>query len=196
MAENLRDEHSSDAGLKGNFMNTKKMALASMIVLGMSSSVFAADQGHGKVTFTGSIIDSPCSIKPESVDQTVSLGQISKASLDNSGKSTPRNFRIDLENCSFGTADAKNKVTVTFTGAESTVNKGSLGISGTAKGASVVIADGSGQNITLAQPTNPQALQNGSNSINFSAFLQGDGSADSITEGDFQAVTDFTLAYN
>lgn len=37
----------------------------------------AADQGHGTVTFTGSIIDAPCSIAPESIDQTVNLGQIS-----------------------------------------------------------------------------------------------------------------------
>ncbi|MDI6978669.1 type 1 fimbrial protein, partial [Serratia sp. Se-RSBMAAmG] len=43
-------------------------------------SLFAVSSVHaksGKVTFTGSIIDAPCSIAPGSVDQTVSLGAIS-----------------------------------------------------------------------------------------------------------------------
>ena len=174
----------------------KKAMLASVILLGMSSLANAADQGSGKVTFTGSIIDSPCSITPESVDQTVDLGQISKVALENGGKSTPRNFSIDLENCSFGTPAATNKVQITFTGMESAANNGLLGITGTASGASVAITDGSGAVIELGQPSKEQALQDGNNSLSFAAYVQGDGASATITEGDFQSVADFTLAYN
>lgn len=173
-----------------------KTYLAAAIMFGAISMAQAADEGHGKVTFTGSIIDSPCSISPESVDQTVDLGQISKTALQNGGKSTPHNFTIALENCAFGTPAAKNKVQVTFSGMESSAANGLLGITGTASGASVAITSGDGEVIKLGEPTKAQTLQDGSNTLNFAAYMQGDGAAETITEGDFQTVADFTLAYN
>ncbi|CAI0993411.1 Fimbria A protein precursor [Serratia fonticola] len=177
-------------------MKMNKTLLAVAVVFGMSSLAHAADQGHGKVTFTGSIIDAPCSIAPESVDQTVDLGQISNAALKDSGQSTPKNFDIKLEDCSFGTPAAKNKVKVTFTGMESASGNGLLGITGNAKGASVAITQADGSVIKLGTPTKEQVLQDGNNTLNFAAYMQGDGASAAITEGDFQAVADFTLAYN
>lgn len=177
-------------------MKVNKTLLAAVAVFGLSSLAHAADQGHGKVTFTGSIIDAPCSISPESVDQTVDLGQISNVALQNSGKSTPRNFDIKLENCSFGEPAAKNKVAVTFTGMESAAGNGLLGITGTAKGASVAITQADGEVIKLGQATKQQTLQDGNNTLSFAAYMQGDGASATITEGEFQSVADFTLAYN
>ena len=182
-------------------MQLNKIMMAAVVAFGLSSTAFAADQGHGKVTFTGAIIDAPCSITPESIDQTVELGQISKVALLNGGQSTPRNFSIDLENCTFDADDEgnllKNKVAITFTGMESQAGNGLLGITGTAKGASVAITDGSGSVITLGEPTKEQSLQAGNNTLSFAAYLQGEtASGTVITEGDFQAVADFTLAYN
>lgn len=182
-------------------MKLNNIMMAAAVAFGLSSTAFAADQGHGKVTFTGSIIDAPCSIAPEASDQTVELGQISKVALLNGGKSTPRNFAIALENCTFATNAQgvleKNKVALTFTGMESQANNGLLGITGTAKGAAVAITDGSGATIKLGKATKSQELQNGSNSLNFAAYLQGDTASTAvITEGEFQAVADFTLAYN
>lgn len=178
-------------------MKLNNVMMASVLALGLSSSAFAADQGHGKVTFTGSIIDAPCSIKPQSIDQTVELGQISNASLLNAGKSQPRVFTIELEDCVFTGPAAANKVSVTFTGMESVANNGLLGITGSASGASVAITDGAGEVIKLGQGTKPQELQDSpSNTLKFSAYLQGDGAAATITEGSFQSVADFTLAYN
>ncbi|HHR6038863.1 TPA: fimbrial protein [Providencia alcalifaciens] len=177
-------------------MKMNKALLAATVVLGMSSLAHAADQGHGKVTFTGSIIDAPCSIAPESIDQTIELGQVSNAALKDGGQSTPKNFDIKLENCSFGTPAAKNKVQVTFTGMESVAGNGLLGITGNAKGASVAITQGDGKVIELGKPTKEQGLQDGNNTLSFAAYMQGDGESAVITEGDFQAVTDFTLAYN
>ncbi|HIE1061110.1 TPA: fimbrial protein [Serratia marcescens] len=176
-------------------MKLNKTLLAVAMSFGIVSMAQAADQGHGKVTFTGSIIDAPCSISPESIDQTVDLGQISKVALVDGGKSTPRNFSIDLEDCSFGNPASKNKVQVTFTGMESATNSGLLGITGTAKGAAIAITQGNGEVIKLGQPTKEQVLQDGKNTLTYAAYVQGEG-ADAITEGDFQAVADFTLAYN
>lgn len=177
-------------------MNLNKTLLAAVIAFGSASMAQAAtDQGHGKVTFTGSIIDAPCSIAPESADQTVDMGQISKVAMQNGGQSTPKNFDIKLEGCSFGTPAAKNKVQVTFTGLESRAGKGLLAITGTAKGASVAITQ-AGQIITLGTATKEQTLQEGNATLSFAAYMQGDGASAIISEGDFQAVTDFTLKYN
>ncbi|MDI7374327.1 type 1 fimbrial protein, partial [Cronobacter sakazakii] len=38
-------------------------------------------------------------------------------------------------------------------------------------------------------------LQEGNNTLLFSAYLQGDGASATIVPGDFTAVADFTLAY-
>lgn len=109
-------------------MKLNKIVMALVLAFSTVSGAQAADQGHGKVTFTGSIIDAPCSITPQSIDQTVDLGQISKEALLSGGKSTPRNFSIGLENCSFGSPATKNKVQVTFTGMESAAKNGLLGL--------------------------------------------------------------------
>lgn len=178
-------------------MKLKSTAMATFMALGLIATANAADQGHGKVTFTGSIIDAPCSITPESIEQTIELGQISKVALADGGKSTPRNFTIALENCSFGDPAVKNKVNVTFTGMESSVNNELLGITGTAKGAGIALTQLDGSLIKLGTPTKDQVLQDGKNTLTFAAYVQGSADATTpVTEGEFQSVTDFTLSYN
>lgn len=175
-------------------MNFKKVALASVMGLVLTASAQAADQGHGKVTFTGSIIDAPCSINPDSIDQTVNLGQVSNVALKangNTGTSVPRNFEIKLENCDTTTLKS---VKTTFTGAEG-ANAGSLGITGTAKGASIILTNGDGEQLKLGDASEAHMLQNGNNTLLFSAYLKGDGASATVTPGDFSAVADFTLAY-
>ena len=95
-------------------MKLNKIVMALVLAFSTVSGAQAADQGHGKVTFTGSIIDAPCSITPQSIDQTVDLGQISKEALLSGGKSTPRNFSIGLENCSFGSPDLPPELDTSF----------------------------------------------------------------------------------
>ncbi|ROR60342.1 UNVERIFIED_ORG: type 1 fimbria pilin [Providencia alcalifaciens] len=178
-------------------MFNKSLISAALVVMGMSSMANAADAGHGKVTFTGSIIDAPCSITPDSIEQTVELGQISKVALTGGGQSTPRNFSIALENCSFGTPATKNKVNVTFTGMESSVNNELLGVTGTAKGVGIALTQLDGSLIKLGTPTKDQVLQDGNNTLTFAAYVKGSSDeAIAVTEGDFQSVTDFTLSYN
>jgi len=185
-------------------MKLNKIMLAAVMAFGVSSVAHAAvkDQGHGKVTFSGSIIDAPCSIAPDSLDQTVELGAISNVALKGNGteggKSTPRNFQIKLENCDLNpTAPGKNNsVKVTFSGSPSEANNALLGITGTAKGAGIAITDGSGKLITLGQASDARDLQNGANTLSFAAYLQGAAaSTATITPGEFQSVADFTLAY-
>lgn len=163
-------------------MKLNKIMLAAVMAFGVSSLAHAADQGHGKVTFSGSIIDAPCSIAPESLDQTVELGAISNVALKNGGKSTPRNFQIKLENCELTAKDPgkNNTVALTFSGSASEADSKLLGITGTAKGAGIAITDGAGTNIELGKPSKARELQNGANTLSFAAYLQGSSASTAV----------------
>lgn len=171
-------------------LKMNKTVIATFLAFGVISAANAADMGHGSVTFKGSIIDAPCSISSDSVDQTVELGQVSSAALADGGTSVPKNFTIALENCTLATAGS---IKATFTGAAGVGDR--LGVTGTAKGASIALTDGANNVIKLGEASNAQTLQDGNNTLVFSAYLQGDGTGVDIVPGDFTGITDFTLAY-
>lgn len=175
-----------------NSMKLNKIMLAAVMTLGTISMANAANQGAGTVTFKGSIIDAPCSIEPESIDQTVKLGDIATAQLKNGGKSTPQDFLIKLVGCEMGTFKT---VTTTFTGAESEAAPGLLAMKGSARGASISINDVDGKQLDLGEPSKAQELTDGQSTLRFSAHLQGDGASAAVTPGEFSSVADFTLAY-
>lgn len=174
-------------------MKFNKTMLAAVLVFGSVSVANAADQGHGKVTFTGSIIEAPCSIAPNSIDQTVDLGAIANVTLADGGNSQPKEFNINLEKCSVTTAKT---VSTTFDGPAG--KGGLLGMIGDAKGASIAITDGSSNIVELGKPTTGQLISVGATeaTLPFSAYLKGDGGdAASIIPGKFQSVANFTLSY-
>lgn len=176
----------------------KKTILVAIVAGIISSSAMAADAGNGTVTFTGSIISAPCSIAPGEENQEVPMGQISNITLDNGGESSAQPFQIKLENCNL---QGDNQVSVTFNGTEAGTNTGYLAITGDAKGAAVKLMNTSGSVIKVNSPTTQNYVE-GDNSLKFRASLIGlqavdkDGKAVAVTPGQFQAVTNFTLAYN
>lgn len=172
-------------------MKLNKIMAVAVVALGLSS-IAHANQGSGSVTFSGAIIDAPCSINPESVDQTVELGQVANSALKGGGKSIAKAFTINLENCVM--EKDKSNVTVTFTGVEDEKQAGTLKINGSASGASVVVTDKSGKLLPLGNASDAVALAEGTNKLTFGAYLQGN-SASSVVPGDFTAVADFQMAY-
>lgn len=176
----------------------KSLIVLSMLGLAAVSSAHAAS-GGGKVTFTGSIIDAPCSIAPDSLDQTVGLGAISNVALaanGGTGSSTPKVFSINLEDCVIATAGTKDTVTVTFTGAPSTYDNESLGLIGSASGASIQLTEADGTKVKLNTATAGRTVINGSNTLTFAANLKGGGAAATIVPGTFQVPANFVLDYN
>ncbi|WP_026078297.1 MULTISPECIES: fimbrial protein [unclassified Pseudomonas] len=172
-------------------MNTKvKTALLTLGLLAGSMSV--AQAADGTITFTGSVHSGACSIKPESVDQTVPLGAIAKHQLQTGGKSTARPVKIELEGCDL-TGLTDNTVTTTFTAAPSSAVPGAIGTVGGAGNIGIMMTHG-GKQIVLGNPTDPQAIVAGNNTLEFGAYVQGAATGD-IVPGDFSAVTNFTLAY-
>lgn len=170
-----------------------KTALVSLFMLaGSASMVQAAGAGQGTVTFEGSIIEAACSIAPESVDQTVGLGQIAKSQLEEGGASQPEPFEIKLVGCD---TETLKSVSTTFTGGVSKDVPGALGIVGTASGAGIIMRDSTGADVVLGTPTASQPIQDGNNTLLFGAFLKGAAAADAVVPGEFTAITNFSLAY-
>lgn len=175
-------------------MKLNKIMLATAVAFSLSTAVYAADQGHGKITFTGSIIDAPCSITPDTAEQTIPLGQVSNAALKNGGKSAPQEVFIKLTQCDM--SSAKKNVSVTFSGTPDSLLKDNLALSGAASGAAIVLEDGkSGKPIKLDVATDGVLLsETGTTELAFKAYLQGNGA--SVIPGDFRSTVNFTLAYN
>ncbi|WP_234262464.1 fimbrial protein [Klebsiella aerogenes] len=148
---------------------------------------------HGKARFTGAIVNTPCSITADSLDQTIDLGSFTSKELDHGGISGSTPFEINLEDCDIS---EQNTVAVTFSGGADAKDNRLLGLTGTAAGAGIVIADMSGEPLDLGTESEAQKLQNGHNTLHFSAWLKGDSPADTVTPGDFTSVANFQLAYN
>ncbi|BFO09101.1 type 1 fimbrial protein [Serratia rubidaea] len=170
----------------------KLTAVLGVALVLTSGTVIAASQGQGTVTFKGSIIDAPCSIVPDSADQTVDIGQVSSKVLQGGGTSSPQQFNIKLDGCALDTIKA---VTAAFSGIADGNNLALQG--GTAAGASIVIQDKTGKAIKINDATgsSPYTLTDGSNNLQFSAFLQGNGASTAVKTGDFTSVASFVLAY-
>lgn len=179
-------------------MKLSKIALAMgfgmVLVSGMAnaaaSGTTTGGQGHGTVHFKGEIIDSPCSISPDTADQTVDLGQVSNASLKKEGKSTPVPFSIKLQNCDISTYKT---VSTTWSGTPDVNKPTAWGISGTASGAAIVLKDASEKDIELGKATAATTLTANNTTITMSAYLQGDNQP--VVPGSFTGAADFVLAY-
>lgn len=176
----------------------KKNAFVS--AMGMAAVIFsgavmagttptATDSTH--VTFTGSITETPCSLDSGSQGQEVKLGHIAAHVLENQGKSSPVNFQFNLKDCDVTTL--KN-VSVTFTGAADSQDSSLLALGGgQAKGAGIAIAHGDSL-VKLGEATAKQALGKDSNTLQFAAFLKGDGASE-VLPGDFTSVSNVTFTY-
>lgn len=174
-------------------MKFNKIMLSAIFVFGVSSYAAAEDPvvgAAGKVTFAGKIVDAPCSIHPDSVDQTVNMGSIANGALKSGGKSTPQSFILKLTDCDIAT---KKSVETMFTGGASESGDGHIGVIGSAKGISVGIGDTAGNLIALGTPV-PSKLLVGSNDLEFTTFVKGDAK-EAIIPGEFQALARFILTY-
>lgn len=186
-------------------MKLNKIMLAAAMTLGAFGVAHAADavttpasQGGGQLSFSGSIIDSPCSISSESINQDIQLGAISQALLKKAdGHSTPVSVKIKLESCDFGAADklTKNNVTVTFNGLAAAGDSKMLALGGNTSDAGIVFTDATGKKIDLGKASDKTVLTEDS-SLQFSAYVQASKASGAvIVPGDFTAVANFKMAY-
>ncbi|HBA7870665.1 fimbrial protein [Escherichia coli] len=153
------------------------------------------NQGQGVVNFKGTVIDTPCGISPDSVDQSIDFGQISKSHLSNGGTSVQKNLDIKLVNCDISTASAMKSVSVTFSGANVGTQKNELGTSG-GTGTAIVVSGADGKLVSFdGTSTNAKTqLKAGDNILHYSTWVK-QATGGTISEGDFSAVANFNLTY-
>ncbi|MGR5283451.1 fimbrial protein [Photobacterium damselae] len=172
-------------------MKKTLIALTALTSFGISSSVMAA-AGEGVVNFKGTVVDAACGIAPESVDQTIDFGLLSKAHLDADGISIKKPVDIKLVNCVIDDTK-KNVVSVTFNGAVLDGAKKELGTAGDT--GTAIVMTGQAGDVVFGTPTPAQAFQAGSNTLHFSAWVKKATGVTNVKEGAFSAVANFTMAY-
>lgn len=182
--------------MKKTFVAAAMMALFAghAMAAGEAATGGPKDQGHGTIKFIGAIIDSPCSIAPESVDQTIQMGQVANSQLEKQKEGPLRPFEIHLEGCSLETAKS---ATVTFNGIADDTEKKYLAINGFAKGAAIaMVSQLIGEEVILGQPVKAGELVEGDNHLKFGAKLVSNlKEGEKAVAGEFTATTDFVMNY-
>lgn len=176
-------------------MKMVKTIMAGAVAMALVSFGANANQGQGQVNFKGTVIDAPCGIAPESADQTIDFGQISKAHLTNNGTSQHKNVDIKLVNCNF--AEQNKTVTITFSGSTVGADKpDELGTSG-GTGTTIKMSTATGDFVKFDGSTSAGSynLKKGDNTMRYSAWVQKASGEETITEGDFAAVANINLTY-
>ncbi|MBD2791283.1 fimbrial protein [Xenorhabdus szentirmaii] len=178
-------------------MKPTKLAKIAAITLGMG--IFCAQAqaegpasiengGGGKITFTGTVVNAPCNISPESIDQTINFGVLSQ-SLLNKGNETSRSVKIVLTECD---TETYKKAKVTFSGAN--YDSKELLMSGSAKNVAVRLTGLDGD-VVLDQPSKAFNLSKNTNELNFMAFAKKASGESDVTPGEFSGTTTFTMQY-
>ncbi len=193
------------------------MAAAGMMC---ATSAFAADGtvdqtqgpfGSGKVTFTGTITNSPCDIAPGDDNLTVNFGQISYRKLKNANTADTQDVKpvtIHLQNCSFDAAGSDDVIPMSMVHVNFTGNTvpGATDVAypnptgpNMASGVGVQLLD---SKMAVLSPsklasngTDPQQLRDGDNQINLFAQLINLGGTDSIKAGEINIPLNYTLTY-
>lgn len=166
-----------------------------------SNDVKAKNQGHGLVTMGGEIVETPCGIDNDSLDQTVDFG-LSKIKDNQRGKDeglagSRREFVIHLTNCDLASTVepgyVNHKVNVTFNGLADSHDSSLLGVNGEAKGVAIQLQNENGSQIRLGEPSADYELLNGNNTLHLRALLK--IQIDKVQAGEFHTLAQFVVSY-
>lgn len=180
-------------------MNNTSFKVMSLAFFMATSSAALADVngGSGTIHFTGTVIDAPCSIAPESIEQTIELGTVAMSSLKTVGAhSRAATGEIKLVDCTLTSTDGEDtttysKVGVTFSGTPDATVAALLANDSSAQGVGVRLLDVDGNAIALDSETE-YALGNGA-TITYQAYVEANGNT--VTAGDIRSDATFKLNY-
>ncbi|MBL0434251.1 type 1 fimbrial protein [Aeromonas hydrophila] len=151
----------------------------------------------GELNLHGRIIDQPCVVAPESLEQEVEMGVVDVKQLYANGAGEQVPFSIRLTNCKPGIF---RMAKVTFTGSKDTQLSGGLAFTaGIAKGAGIRLYDVTQTPLDLGTPSRGYLLGGSAdNELQFFARVEGHPdalAAKNIQPGDYSAVANFIVAY-
>ncbi|QBC03390.1 fimbrial protein [Enterobacter cloacae] len=169
-------------------MKLNKALLAVAITLGMTAAANAADTGV--FSFNGTVVDTPCSITPGSLDQDFDFGTLAQAALIDGGRSAPVMNTLTLANCVAGTSSTAH---FTFTGPVGhTATVFDTGV----KNVGIELKmDG---NVVRPNTAADHTLRNGPNTLNFEAVAVGsaDNAVDPVGLGNLNAIANLSITYS
>ncbi|MFU2316894.1 fimbrial protein [Rahnella sp. PCH160] len=160
------------------------------------NSDFNTNQGsmHGRATLQGSIINSACAIDFNSRDQTLSLGVVTAAEIEQFGHGAETIFTINFINCSLTTNSTQtnwNYLRVTFEG--DIFDDDLFGIDGGATGFGVSIRDNYGKSILPGHAITIGATEVDGSGINYHLRLEKDKNP--LQAGNYHSVIRYKLDY-
>lgn len=98
-------------------MNIKILSIVAMSAMSLTSAIALADSNTvhgGSVHFKGVVINAACAVDVSSVEQTVKLGQVRTAQLNEAGRtSSSVGFNIQLVDCD---TSVSKKASIAFSG--------------------------------------------------------------------------------
>lgn len=160
----------------------------------LSNGVQAVDNN---VHFHGALVAQPCVLPDSDTELKLHFGSVIEKSLYQYQRTKSLPFSIHLEDCN---PSLMNTVSVTFNGSPDDELPTYLALesTSTAKGVAIGLemADGTPLDINKAAPSLP--LTAGDNTLTFNAFVQAKPNAlsqETITAGDFTAISTFVLGY-
>jgi len=166
-------------------------AVATLAVLSSSAFAQSAPANPGQITFTGEIVAGACGISADTLDQTVSLGQVPANAFKAVGdRSTAQNFNIVLTDCD--TTTAQNAY-FTFTGTADQDNSQLFGTRGTAQNVGIRLQAGGEYLNNGSEQKAPVLLSNGNNVVPFAAMYE--ATQATVMPGEADSVANFTVRY-
>lgn len=159
----------------------------------LTASVWAKDQGHGRVSMLGQIQASACSIDTDDVWQEIAFGEVPLRSVTDGLDGMTKSFSVRLVNCRLEKADGSfwRGVNMTFAGEPVTGRSDLFAISGEARGVGLMLTDAQGTQAQPGKPLPEVALAESRNTLDYRLSLVRDGAP--IEEGDWAGVIRFMV---
>ena len=189
--------------------NAKRKTLVIALSACISASAFAdyttpptgADQGSGRIHFTGTVINAPCSIAAGDEDINVNMGQVANKVLESGNKYSQNvNYTIHLQDCDLtaqtaGTVQypAMSKVAVSFAGTPDSSAAELLANTGSAKGAGIRLIDANGDLLKVGDTSKDINLVTGNNELVFAARVE--ANSQPVSTGTIVSQATYALNY-
>lgn len=174
-------------------MKISFLSCVGLMLLTLPGLGWASHQGRGQVDFNGEIVEVPCNIDTDSLDQTIDYGVVSGRNTQQLHKA----FDIKLVDCQLASQSKPGyiyrKASITFYGQPDANDVTLLGVSGDAKGLAIKLTNQHQQHIVLGESHDDYELVNGDNNIRF--FTELKISNQHRKAGEFQALLQFIVSY-
>ena len=166
--------------------------VAVSLLLSFPASATLSTEGHGRVSMTGTIIDTACDIATSSREQYIEIGDLSIGQIIRDGRGPTRSFSIHLVNCVLERAGRKNWETfqVTFDGLR---DEADFGVSGDASGISLRITDADGHQVTPGQTQPRKDIHPRKMTLDY--HITPVTNREQIKPGDYSSIVKFKLDY-